>query len=113
MTRTAALLLAGLALGPVLAGCQTIEERRAAEEARDDADCRSYGARRGTPDYIRCRTELRRVRAEKERTVVVRTVRPAPIIIGADPLFGRPRIFGPDPFGPRLCRRTPFGVDCW
>ncbi len=112
MTRTALLTLAALALGAGLAGCQTLEERRAAQDARDDADCRSYGARPGSPDYIRCRTELRRVRAEEERPVVVQTVRPAPIIVGG-PVFGRPPIFGPDPFGPRICRRTPFGVDCW
>jgi hypothetical protein len=92
------MIAALLAVATLGAGCQTLEERRAAEAAADAADCRSFGARPGTPEYVRCRTELRRVRAEAERPVVVQTIRPAPV-------FG--------PFGPSFCRRTVFGVECF
>ncbi|MGL4727283.1 MAG: hypothetical protein ACRCWO_00875 [Bosea sp. (in: a-proteobacteria)] len=100
-----------------LAGCISVEERRAMIDAQDDADCRSYGARPGTPAYIKCRTDVRQARAaesEARRPVVVA----APVVV--DPFwgpFGGPVIGGPvlrpyGPFGPRYCRNTPWGVRC-
>jgi len=41
-------------LALLLAGCQTTEERLAA----DDAQCRSYGAKPGDQAYIACRMNL-------------------------------------------------------
>jgi hypothetical protein len=46
-----ALLLGAVALG----GCQTAAEQRAAEDRSDDAVCRSYGLKFGTPAYAECR----------------------------------------------------------
>lgn len=45
-----------------VAGCQTdqptLEQRRAAADAQQDQKCRSFGAKPGTSDYIRCRETL-------------------------------------------------------
>jgi hypothetical protein len=92
LIRTALIAAAALAL----AGCQTIEERRAQIASEDDAACRSYGARPGSATYVQCRTDLRRVRATEEaarRPVVVER-------------------FGVGYGGP-FCRRTAFGLRCW
>ena len=43
----------------LLAGCQTTEDRLAA----DDATCKSYGVAPGSPGYIQCRTNLDQNRA--------------------------------------------------
>lgn len=43
-----------LLLTLLLAGCQTTEERLAA----DDARCLSYGTRKGDPAYVQCRMNL-------------------------------------------------------
>lgn len=43
-----------MAAGILLAGCQTTEDRIAA----DDAQCRSYGTRPGDQNYINCRMNL-------------------------------------------------------
>jgi hypothetical protein len=42
-------------LALLLAGCQTTEERIAAD---DDTQCRSYGTKPGDAAYIQCRTNL-------------------------------------------------------
>jgi hypothetical protein len=47
-------------LALLLTGCQTTEERFAA----DDAQCRSYGTKPGDPAYIQCRTNLDHDRAQ-------------------------------------------------
>lgn len=41
-----------------LVGCMSREERIAAQDARDDQTCLSYGAKTGTDAYIGCRTNL-------------------------------------------------------
>lgn len=46
-------------LALLLAGCQTTQERLAA----DDAQCRSYGTKPGDPGYIQCRMNLDNNRA--------------------------------------------------
>jgi hypothetical protein len=111
-----------------LAGCISVEERRAMIDTQDDADCRSYGARPGTPAYIKCRTDVRQARAaesEARRPVIVASpvvVDPfwgpfgGPVIGGTivrGPIIGGPIIGGPGPFGPRYCRDTPWGVRCY
>lgn len=45
-------------LAPLLAGCQSQEERMAAQNARDDQQCLSYGAQKGSDGYVACRTQL-------------------------------------------------------
>jgi hypothetical protein len=42
----------------LLCGCMTREERIAAQNARDDQKCLSYGARPGTDAYVNCRAQL-------------------------------------------------------
>jgi hypothetical protein len=94
LIRTA--LIAAAAL--TLAGCQTIEERRAQIASEDDAACRSYGARPGSAVYVQCRTDLRQMRATEEaarRPVVVQRFR-----VGLG-------------YGSPFCRRTAFGLRCW
>ncbi len=49
------LLLIFLA-GPLLTGCfRSSEEIRAELAAKDDQECRSYGAQPGSPAYVQCR----------------------------------------------------------
>jgi hypothetical protein len=106
MKHAARLAFVALIAALPLAGCISVEERRAMIEAQDDADCRSYGAKPGTPAYIKCRTDLRQARAqelEARRPVVVAAPVIAPVY---DPFWG-------GPFGPRFCRSTPWGVRCY
>jgi hypothetical protein len=52
------LMICLLGLPLALSGCATPEELAAARAqvaAADDSQCRSYGAEKGTPDYIQCR----------------------------------------------------------
>jgi hypothetical protein len=42
----------------ILAGCMGCEERLAAQNARDDQQCLSFGARQGSDAYVACRTQL-------------------------------------------------------
>jgi hypothetical protein len=91
MWKFSLIFLAALAL----AGCQTVAERQAQERAEDDLFCQEIGAKRGTPAYIKCRTDLvqaRAVEAQAARPVVVTT-------------WG----WG---FG-GYCRSTPWGVRCY
>ncbi len=102
-------LLAFLAALP-LAGCVSVEERRAMIEAQDDADCRNYGAKPGTQTYVKCRTDLRQARAqeaEARRPVIVSS----PVVAPFDPFWGPAVIAGP--IGPRFCRNTPWGIRCY
>jgi ABC-type glycerol-3-phosphate transport system substrate-binding protein len=78
-----------------LAGCQTVAERQAQERVEDDLFCQEIGAKRGSPAYIKCRTDLVQARAQAaaaSRPVVVTT-------------WG----WG---FG-GYCRSTPWGVRCY
>jgi hypothetical protein len=47
-------------LALLLAGCQTTEDRLAA----DDSQCRSYGTKPGDPAYVQCRTNIDNNRAQ-------------------------------------------------
>jgi hypothetical protein len=42
----------------MLAGCMSPEERLAAQNARNDQQCLSYGAQKGSDVYVSCRTQL-------------------------------------------------------
>jgi hypothetical protein len=46
-----------------LAGCMSKEERVAKQEAADDQQCLSYGAKQGSDAYVACRTNLATNRA--------------------------------------------------
>ena len=87
----------------ILAGCQTIEERRAEVDRFDNARCLEFGAKRGTPGYTQCRIELERNRAIESQPRQT-------VLVGGGPVFGGGVVFG----GPRgFCRPTPFGVRCY
>jgi hypothetical protein len=45
-------------LALLLAGCQSSEERLAAQNAKDDQQCLSYGAQKGSDGYVSCRAQL-------------------------------------------------------
>jgi hypothetical protein len=45
-------------LALLLAGCQSSEERLAAQNAKDDQQCLSYGAQKGSDGYVTCRAQL-------------------------------------------------------
>jgi hypothetical protein len=47
-----------LLIALLLAGCQSSEERLAAQNARDDQQCLSYGAQKGSDGYVACRAQL-------------------------------------------------------
>lgn len=49
-----------LIIGLALAGCQTVQE----QIAQDDARCRSYGVQPGSEHYVACRANLDRGRAD-------------------------------------------------
>jgi hypothetical protein len=57
-TAIAMTFIACAAIIMALTGCMTREERMAAQNAKDDAQCLSYGAKAGTDAYITCRTQL-------------------------------------------------------
>ena len=46
----------------LLTSCMTREERIAAQEAKDDQHCLSYGAQKGSDAYVGCRTQLQAAR---------------------------------------------------
>lgn len=53
-----------------LCGCadrQAIEARRAALDAREDTQCRSYGAKPGSDAYFHCRMTLNTQRQQAEQ----------------------------------------------
>jgi hypothetical protein len=50
-----------IVLAVLLGGCASAEseaQKQADAEATDDAKCRSYGYKSGTPDYDNCRAKL-------------------------------------------------------
>ncbi len=49
-----------------LTGCMTSEERMAANNAKDDQQCLSYGARKGTDTYVNCRAQLEGARRQAD-----------------------------------------------
>lgn len=58
--------IALLALALLLTGCMTREERIAAQNAKDDQKCLSYGAKKGTDAYVACRAQLDGARTTAE-----------------------------------------------
>ncbi|OJV09880.1 MULTISPECIES: hypothetical protein [unclassified Bosea (in: a-proteobacteria)] len=56
-------LAAGLLLALLCSGCVTLEERRAADEAR----CRSYGFRPGTEGFANCLLQVDLDRSAERR----------------------------------------------
>ena len=53
----------------MLAGCMS-EESLAAQNAKDDQACLSYGAKRGTDAYVACRTQLSTTRTTAASAIV-------------------------------------------
>lgn len=53
------MMIVVVAAAAALSGCLSSEEIA----ARDDAKCRSYGARKGTDTYVRCRIAQDEIRA--------------------------------------------------
>jgi hypothetical protein len=47
----------------LLTSCMTREERIAAQEAKDDQKCLSFGAQKGSDAYVNCRTQLSAARS--------------------------------------------------
>jgi hypothetical protein len=93
-------ILISTALTLTLAGCQTIEERRAELDRADDARCQDFGARRGTPAYTNCRLEL-----DRNRAIEAQARRP--VVVGVGPVWGVGIGVG------GYCRSTPWGVRCY
>ena len=54
----------------MLAGCMSGEEGLAAQNAKDDQQCLSYGAKRGTDAYVACRTQLSTTRTTASNAIV-------------------------------------------
>jgi len=50
----------------LLAGCMSSEERMAANSAKDDQTCLSYGAKLGTDAYVSCRAQLEGARRQAD-----------------------------------------------
>jgi hypothetical protein len=48
----------------LLGGCVTPAAQQAQQAAADDAKCLSYGARRGDPAYVQCRSQLDAARTQ-------------------------------------------------
>lgn len=76
------LIIAPVAAALMLAGCAEYEARQQAEaqaayiaqEAQDDAQCRSYGAQPGSPSYVQCRMNISNQRANvsaNDRAIVL------------------------------------------
>jgi hypothetical protein len=63
------LMICLLGLPLALSGCMTTEQRaelKAQIAAADDSECRSYGADKGTPAYVECRTVKDQQHAQAE-----------------------------------------------
>lgn len=58
-------VLLGLLL---LTGCMGSEERMAEDNAKDDQQCLSYGAKTGSDAYVACRTQLATSRQQARAT---------------------------------------------
>jgi hypothetical protein len=50
----------------LLTGCMSSEERMAANNAKDDQACLSYGAKPGTDAYVTCRAQLEGARRQAD-----------------------------------------------
>ncbi|RTE92753.1 hypothetical protein D6B98_14820 [Bradyrhizobium sp. LVM 105] len=54
----------------LLTGCLGEEERLAAENAKDDQQCLTYGAQKGTDAYVNCRAQLEAARRQADGALV-------------------------------------------
>lgn len=54
----------------LLTGCLGEEERIAAANAKDDQQCLSYGAQKGTDAYVNCRAQLEAARRQADGALV-------------------------------------------
>ena len=59
------------ATAAALAGCAGSEPATQATFRADDAKCKSYGAGRGTDDYVQCRLNIDIQKANAERAAVL------------------------------------------
>lgn len=62
-------------LALLLAGCQTTEERLAA----DDRQCQSYGVAIGSPPYVECRMRLDKQHSQAQ---IVNSLSPGSFLLG-------------------------------
>lgn len=96
MRETLFLLAAATVL--LLGGCQTRDERIAAQNARDDQKCLGYGARAGSDAYVTCRSQLDAARTQAEAVedaaVAIRS-RPQPVPASDAPIIQPMPIPGP------------------
>ena len=90
--RTALVFLVSAML---LGGCMTREEKLAAQNAKDDQKCLSFGARPGTDAYVNCRAQLDGARTT---AAAIEDAAPAP-----QPVQSR---------GPVTCMKTGTMVTC-
>jgi hypothetical protein len=99
-------LAAVILLSLPLAGCLTPSERlqerareaQAANDARDDQQCRSYGAQPGSDVYVNCRAQM----------TAARISAPGPVMVSGAPAAPAYR----DPPPPVTCMRTGTMVTC-
>jgi len=59
-------LAPALLVAAAVAGCMTAQERMAQVNAAQDATCRHWGLKFGTPEYANCRMELNRQQQARE-----------------------------------------------
>jgi hypothetical protein len=81
-----------------LSGCVTAQEMEARVAAKDDGDCRSYGAAPGTDGYLQCRMAIRQQHVEEYAAAAARSqammdnaakafaYHPAPFILTPSPI---------------------------
>lgn len=50
----------------LLTGCMSQEQQLALQNSRDDQQCLSYGAQKGSDTYVNCRTQLATNRSNAE-----------------------------------------------
>lgn len=92
----------------LVAGCQTAEERRAAERAEDIATCTDYGFRPGTPEFGRCRMELD-ARRDAENAAFAEGMRDR---MRSMPQYQPPPVQQNPPPRHTYCYRTLGGMSC-
>lgn len=91
------MILPAILATTLLTGCMTAQERVAQRSVQDDTKCLTYGAQRGTPAYVQCRTQL-----DTTRTMANAVEDAAPI---AAPAYRAPP-------APVTCLRTGAMVTC-
>jgi hypothetical protein len=82
VSRATQLSLWALLAGLTLSSCMT-EAERVAQNAQDDRQCLSYGAKKGSDAYVACRSQLASAHTTAEAIVDSTAIAPAPIIAPA------------------------------